>query len=293
MRRKLVLWPLLFCFLFGATHAHAATGFRDDPVAVDKAAQSVLMLEIYNQNELIATGSGFVAFTNKMLVTNSHVIDGADSIIARSDQGYEYILNKVYAVDTKKDLAILGFYSPTDLPPLTLETNSPIMRVEPVVAIGSPEGLLNTVSVGNVSAVFEQKGTRYIQFTAPVSSGSSGGALFNNEGEVIGVTTSVINGYDKTAQNLNFAIHIGEAAALRERVDEKKWIPVEEYRDFQSDIFPADSIKAADPSSASSAWVGELKTYATRALNATGRIRSRFYGRRSLRLIRTTSHFIP
>jgi S1-C subfamily serine protease len=240
--RKLVVWPLMFSVFFGAAGARAASGFSGDPVAVEKAAQSVLMLEVYNHGELIATGSGFVAFESDALVTNSHVIDGADSILARSDQGGEYVLDKVYAVDAKKDLAILGFSAPTDLSPLALGTGG-VMRVEPVVAIGSPKGLLNTVSVGNVSAVFEEDGTRYIQFTAPISSGSSGGALFNNSGEVIGITTSILGDDEQTVQNLNFAIRISEAAGLWEKVDERAWIPTGDYPAFQKTAagFPGDT----------------------------------------------------
>jgi S1-C subfamily serine protease len=251
MLKKLAVWPLLFSIFLGAVGAHAAAGFSDDPVAVEKAAQSVLMLEVFNHGKLLATGSGFVAFQSNMLVTNSHVIDGADSILAMSDQGYEYVLDKVYAVDTKRDLAILGFSSPADLTPLALGTDSIIMRVEPVVAIGSPKGLLNTVSVGNVSAVFREDGARYIQFTAPVSSGSSGGALFNNDGEVIGITTSVLSDNEETVQNLNFAVHIAEAADLRETVDERAWIPVEDYPAFQKTPadFPGDSQTAYDAGS--------------------------------------------
>lgn len=243
MLRKFVVWSLMFSVLFGMTSARAAAGFSGDPVAVEAAAQSVLMLEVYSRGELIATGSGFIAFADDMLVTNSHVIDGADSILAKSDQGFEYVLDKIYAVDAKKDLAILGFSSPTELTPLKLDTNGVVMRVEPVVAIGSPKGLLNTVSVGNVSAVFTEEGTRYIQFTAPVSSGSSGGALFGNDGEVIGITTSALSDKDELVQNLNFAIHIAEAAGLKEKVSMKAWIPAVDYPAFQetSADFPGES----------------------------------------------------
>ncbi len=234
MLRKFVVWALLCSILFGMTGARAAEGFSGDPVAVEAAAQSVLMLEVYSQGELIATGSGFVAFADDMLVTNSHVIDGADEILAKSDQGDEYVLDKIYAVDTRKDLAILGFSSPTKLSPLKLDTERVVMRVEPVVAIGSPKGLLNTVSVGNVSAVFIEEGTRYIQFTAPVSSGSSGGALFGNDGDVIGITTSVWSDQEELVQNLNFAIHIAEAAGLEEKVNKKAWIPAADYPAFQN-----------------------------------------------------------
>ena len=248
MLRKPVVWLLVLCVFFGMTGARAATGFSGDPVAVESAAQSVLMLEVYNHGELIATGSGFVAFAENALVTNRHVIDGADSILAKSDRGTLYVLDKIYAVDAKKDVAILGFSTPAGLSPLALDADGGVMRVEPVVAIGSPKRLLNTVSVGNVSAVFRQEDTRYIQFTAPISSGSSGGALFNNDGEVIGITTSVFEESAESVQNLNFAIHISEAADLWKKVDEGSWIPVANYPAFQKTAadFPEASQAAHD-----------------------------------------------
>lgn len=193
----------------------SAGGFSSDPDAVEKAAKSVLMLEVMHDGEVIATGSGFVAFDNKTLVTNYHVIEDADMIFAQSDDGYEYIIMQVCIADEAKDLAILRFYSPTDLRPLPLHTAVDQKRIESVVAIGSPRGLKNTVSTGNVSAVFEEDGTQWLQFTAPISNGSSGGALFNNDGEVIGVTSMT----RKDSQNINFAVHAKEIQDLYEKWD--------------------------------------------------------------------------
>ncbi len=189
-----------------------AEGFQKDYQAIDNAAKSVLMLEVYDaDNAFIASGSGFVAYNNKTLITNFHVIENADSIAALSDAGEYYYLYEVLAYSKEKDIAILKFLSPTDLKPLELASNETrVFRGEPVVAIGSPEGLTNTVSLGNISAVRNDIGMTEYQFTAPISHGSSGGALLNNSGQVIGITYATF----AAGQNLNMAIPIHYAAEL-------------------------------------------------------------------------------
>ena len=149
---------LTLCLLLPAC-ALAETGFSSDPDAIERAAKSVLMLEVYDaDNELLATGSGFVAFDNRTLVTNYHVIEDADWMVANSDDGYEYMVTKVLVADEAKDIAICGFMSPTDLTPLTFSDGEALRRAEPIVAIGSPIGITNTVSLGNISAIYEEDG---------------------------------------------------------------------------------------------------------------------------------------
>ena len=159
---------------------------------------------------MIGSGSGFVAFDNRTLVTNYHVMDGASWMAALSDTGEIYLVTNVIAADEEKDIALLEFFSPTDLTPLTLFEGGGLLRAEPVVAIGSPQGVTNAVSMGNISALYENDGVSIIQFTAPISHGSSGGALFNEAGEVIGVTS----GGFSDSQNMNLAVHISEVADL-------------------------------------------------------------------------------
>ncbi len=193
--------------------AAGADSFAQDLAAIDKAAGSVLMLNVYDErNTLFATGSGFVVFDNKTLVTNYHVIRDAEWILAVSDLGYQYLVTKVIAADEKRDIALLEFYSPTDLTPLVLRFGQERKRAAPVVAIGSPQGVKNTVSLGNISAVYEEADVQYIQFTAPISHGSSGGALFDDAGQVIGITSM----YYYDSQNMNLAVDIDEVVRLKE-----------------------------------------------------------------------------
>ncbi|NLO37179.1 MAG: serine protease [Clostridiaceae bacterium] len=202
---------MLVCIMLAATAYASETPFSSDVESINEAARSVLMLEVYDANdELIATGSGFVAFDDRTLVTNNHVIEDAEIVIGISDSGNQYIINKVLVADEKSDVAILKFISSTDLLPLGLNSRDEVQRAEQVVAIGSPLGFKNSVSLGNISAMFEGEGISFIQFTAPISHGSSGGALFNDKGRVIGITS----GYFLEGQNINLAINIDEVIKL-------------------------------------------------------------------------------
>lgn len=213
-RDKIHFFILLVTFIILACSFAFADGFATNPELINEAAKSVMMLEIHSGNEVIATGSGFVAFDNRHLITNYHVIEGADMIWAYSDIGNPYIIMDVCVLDEEKDIAILQFFSPTDLTPLTLSETGEVLRASPVVAIGSPKGFKNTVSIGNVSFADREDGISYIQFTAPISSGSSGGALFDDNGNVVGITTFAIQGETGISQNMNFAINIREAVSL-------------------------------------------------------------------------------
>lgn len=219
---KKILITLLAVVLALAPICALAAQFSTDPDAIELAAKSILMLEVYDaDNELLATGSGFVAFNNRTLITNYHVIEGADWMLANSDDGYEYMVTKVLIADEDKDIAICEFMSPTDLTPLTLNIDGDLKRAQNVVAIGNPMGTVvgatNTVSIGNISALYQDESVRWIQFTAPISEGSSGGALFDDQGQVIGMTSA----YVIDAQNMNLAIHISEVADLFAQAPER------------------------------------------------------------------------
>ena len=226
--------------------AALAASFSTDPEAINRAALSVMKLEIYGSDrELKSTGSGFVAFADDVLVTNYHVVRGAAYVAAYSDGGERYMAAYVLAADEAKDIAILAFSSPTGIEPLTLDETGGALRAAPVIAIGSPKGYKNSVSNGIVSSVFEENGISYIQFTAPVSSGSSGGALFNDRGEVIGITTWVYNDGYGINQNLNFAVDIREVVALYRAHEQDAPVPVADWAGGGAERTPAPTASPA------------------------------------------------
>ena len=208
-----------------------AGGFINDADAIENAAKSVLKLFSFagtTETNLLGTGSGFVAFNNYTLITNYHVMKDAAIIIATDDENQSYVIDKVICADEKFDIAILEFEKATNLQPLKLYPDDQLKRGSPVVAIGSPKEMKNVVSTGIVSYQYADDGVPLIQITAPISPGSSGGALFNDEGQVIGVTTETYkivdeNGEFTYAQNLNFAVNISVAQAMYNAWDGTKY----------------------------------------------------------------------
>ena len=205
----LLLLPVISCGEYS---------FSADADAIEKAADSVFMLEVYSyNNQKFATGSGFVAFDSSTLITNYHVIEGGSYVVAISDDQDQYLVSRICCADRQKDIAILQFDQATKAEPLPLDTDGQLKRSQTVVAIGSPAGLRNTISIGNISAFYTNDGKDWIQFTAPISSGSSGGALFNDEGEIIGITTATY----ASAQNVNMAVRAEEVIRLYSKWDHK------------------------------------------------------------------------
>ena len=209
---------LIACLLLAPGLSFSEYSFSDDADAIEKAADSVFMLEVYSyNNQKFATGSGFVAFDSSTLITNYHVIEGGSYVVAISDDQEQYLVSRICCYDKQKDIAILQFDQVTKADPLPLDTDGQLKRSQTVVAIGSPAGLRNTISIGNISAFYTEGGKDWIQFTAPISSGSSGGALFNDEGEIIGITTATY----ASAQNVNMAVKAEEVIKLYNKWDRR------------------------------------------------------------------------
>ena len=185
--------------------------FSDDTSAIEEADASVVKIFCYDyEGELAATGSGFIAFNGKTVITNYHVMTSAYTCKISTNQDITYVVSNILCYSKEKDIAILQLEKNTGLQPLTLGDSSTIKKGERVVAIGSPLGIKNAVSTGVLSGRVMEGSMDVLQFTAPISSGSSGGALFDDRGNVIGITyASYIDG-----QNLNLAIPIELAVAL-------------------------------------------------------------------------------
>lgn len=188
--------PLVSAFLPLAVRA------TDDVSALVRQAKPAVveLLTLNARNQLLAIGSGFFMTRNGWVITNQHVLSGAHSVFARASNGAVYPLNRVLARDARLDIMTLWFRTP-NVPYLTLD-RSDVVEGQRVLVIGNPEaeGLEGTVSEGIVSAIRE--GGKFIQITAPISPGSSGSPVLNEQGKVIGVASSILRG----GQNLNFAI---------------------------------------------------------------------------------------
>ena len=173
--------------------------------------QSVVMIVNFDENgDIITQGSGFVV-GNGQILTNYHVINGAASYEIVTQDQQEIPVAGVIEYDTDYDLALLKTAQPISLEPLKIGSYEMLEKGDSVVTIGSPEGLMNTVSNGIVSGLhnFTENGKDYhfVQHTAPITHGNSGGPLFNMYGYVIGVNT-----FGFETGNLNFAVAIDHTA---------------------------------------------------------------------------------
>ena len=165
--------------------------FTEDPDAIQKAASSVVKLYMYDYNGILrSTGSGFAAFDKDIIITNHHCIEGdVYSIEAQREDGSIFMIDSVIAYDEEKDLAVLRAPD-CGLTPLKTAEGLRMKKGEKVAAIGSPKGIASMFSTGIISNILDW-GTHYVlSSTASISHGSSGGALFNNRGKVIAITSA-------------------------------------------------------------------------------------------------------
>jgi hypothetical protein len=170
----------------------------------------------------IAQGSGFLVSKDGAAVTNYHVISERSSAIVKFPDGAFYVVDGVLASDKARDVAVIKVHG-QNFPTLTLGNSDRVQVGEEVVAIGNPLSLESTVSNGIVSAIrtIEEEGGKFLQVTAPISPGSSGGPLFNMAGEVVGITTLKFKG----GENLNFAVPINDAKRLLQ-LESSKILPL-------------------------------------------------------------------
>ena len=165
-------------------------------------ASSIVMIAVYNRaGEPIATGSGIMIGRDGYILTNNHVTRGGCFFAVRiEDDENIYKTNEIIKYNTVLDLAVIRI--DRRLAPLPLYKGRKLARGQKVVAIGSPLGMFNSVSDGIISGFREIDSVDMIQFTAPISHGSSGGAVLNMQGEIIGISTAGID----EGQNINLAV---------------------------------------------------------------------------------------
>lgn len=171
-------------------------------VNFDDLKKSVVLINVYDSdNELISTGSGVVAFENDIILTNAHVVEDNYKMEVISENNTKYQVKGMLDYNKKKDIAILKLSASNGLKKVKI--GKKVNSGSNVTAIGSPLGLKNTISTGIISAMFQDNIEVY-QHTAPISPGSSGGALFDKNGNLIGITYASLT----EGQNLSFAIPI-------------------------------------------------------------------------------------
>jgi len=158
-------------------------------------------------------GSGFIISQDGYILTNDHVVDGADEIKVKLSDGREFT-GEIRGLDPKLDLALIKIDAGEDLPVARLGDSEAIKVGEWVMAIGNPFGLEQTVTVGIVSAKGRVIGAGpyddFIQTDASINPGNSGGPLFNMRGEVVGINTAIV----AQGQGIGFAIPVNMAKQI-------------------------------------------------------------------------------
>ncbi len=166
------------------------------------------------------TGSGFLISSDGQILTNAHVIDGADRVRVFLKDGRNFE-GKVLGEDTVTDVAVVKIDA-QNLPMVSLGNSENLQPGEWAIAIGNPLGLDNSVTMGIISATgrssrdvgVPDKRIGFIQTDAAINPGNSGGPLLNSAGEVIGMNTAIIQG----AQGLGFAIPINDAQRIAKQL---------------------------------------------------------------------------
>jgi Do/DeqQ family serine protease len=165
-------------------------------------------------------GSGFIMTANGEIVTNAHVISGADEVTVTLKDGRTF-KGKVMGEDTLTDVAVVKIQA-QNLPTVKLGDSNQLKPGEWAIAIGNPLGLDNTVTEGIISATGRTGGqvgapdkrVDFIQTDAAINPGNSGGPLLNAQGEVIGVNTAII----QDAQGIGFAIPINTVQRISQQL---------------------------------------------------------------------------
>lgn len=166
------------------------------------------------------TGSGFILSADGQLVTNAHVVSGAETVTVTLKDGRTFE-GQVVGADPITDVAVIKIDA-TDLPTVTLGSSEELIPGQWAIAIGNPLGLDNTVTAGIISAIdrsssqvgVPDKRVRFIQTDAAINPGNSGGPLLDDQGRVIGINTAI----RADAQGLGFAIPIETASRIADQL---------------------------------------------------------------------------
>jgi serine protease Do len=192
-------------------------GDDDDPMEFFRRFQPGPGLE--REVPIRGAGSGFIVDPNGLILTNAHVVDGANEVTVKLTDRREFTA-KVLGSDPRTDIAVLKIDA-KDLPVAKLGSTQSLDVGDWVLAIGSPFGFENTVTAGVVSAksrtLPDGSGVAFLQTDVAINPGNSGGPLFNAQGEVVGINSQIYSrsgGY----QGVSFAIPIDLATRIQQQI---------------------------------------------------------------------------
>ena len=167
-----------------------------------------------------AAGSGVIISADGYIVTNNHVVDGADELTVTLNENSKEYSARIIGADKTTDLALIKIDA-KNLPAIVIANSDDVRVGEWVLAVGNPLGLNNTVTAGIVSAKARSMGqgvSSMIQTDAAINQGNSGGALVNTRGELIGINAMI---YSQTGSNIGYGFAI-PTAIMNKAVDDFK-----------------------------------------------------------------------
>ena len=195
--------------------------------AVVGITNKALVRDFFNRTQLMerGTGSGVIYDADGLIVTNNHVVEGAQEIVVSLPDGKTYP-GKVLGTDATTDLAVVKINADKKLPVATFGDSDNTMVGEPAIAIGNPLGLefRGSVTAGVISALnrsieIGERKLKLIQTDAAINPGNSGGALVNADGEVIGINSAKIA--VSGVEGIGFAIPINEVKPILKALESK------------------------------------------------------------------------
>ena len=216
------------------------SAFAAEPASVaelaKKARPSIVLITMSGRESSDSRlGTGFVISADGLIATNLHVIGEARPISVQTADGKKLSVTEIRAWDRNLDLAVLKVDG-KDLPALELGDSTMLEQGAPMVALGNPYGLKNSVVGGVISEVREIDGRRMLQLAMPVEPGNSGGPVLDGQGKVVGIVTlkSLVQ------QNIAFAVEVNALKPLLEKpnpipmdrwltiggIDKQEWLPL-------------------------------------------------------------------
>lgn len=193
---------------------------------------STVLIRALDSEDSGSLGTGFFIDDSGLLVTNAHVVEGASSAVVQLSNGSVTSVTSVKAIYPEADIAFLHT-GMTQTKGLDFVKPNDRKKGAALGVLGNPKGLEFSLSTGVLAGFRRTDPASYVQFTAPVSTGSSGSPVFNSEGEVLGVVTFGL----KDGQNLNFAVDADTISRLLQRAVKEpqiKWTAYDPFRDARA-----------------------------------------------------------
>lgn len=245
-----VLMVLLSAPSLGQRNSSSASGQKYGDTTTQMGPKEILQREspaivaifsIDKSGKAVAQGSGFIVRADGVVVTNYHVVENAQDAQIRLKNGEIFENAIVLHYDVRHDVVILKIQA-IGLPVVTMGSAAMPDAGDRAYAIGNPEGFDYTISDGLISAHRVMGGTEMLQITVPISHGSSGGPLYNLQGQVIGITTAGF--MEEGAQNLNFAVPMKYVLGLLSSTQRNITLA-----QLSSQMHPTEQAQATRPSS--------------------------------------------